>query len=81
MMDAGMFPTHEKDMYIWKTVAERARGVASPIRATLPPLLILSMKLETMASTMNQEPMPLCNVIQRYPKAIIAIPEIQYRRL
>ena len=30
MMAAGMFPTHEKDMYIWNTVADSARGVASP---------------------------------------------------
>ena len=65
MMDAGMLPTHEKDMYIWKTVADNARGVASPINAILPPELILSMKFVTIARTTNHVVIPLSSVIQR----------------
>ena len=77
MMDEGTLPTHEKDMYIWKTVADRARGVASPISAILPPELILSMKFEMIAKTTNQVVIPLCSVIQRKPEAIITMPVIQ----
>ena len=42
MSEAGMLPIHEKDIYLWKTVADNASGVASPRRAIRPPALIRS---------------------------------------
>jgi hypothetical protein len=63
--EAGMFPIQEKDIYIWKTVADNARGVASPISAIRPPALIRSRKFESIARMMNQVIIPRLRVIQR----------------
>ena len=65
MMLVGMFPIQAKLMYIWKTVAESARGVESPMRAILPPALILSTRFERIASPTNQATIPGFRVIQR----------------
>jgi hypothetical protein len=77
MMLAGIFPTQEKLMYIWNTVADSARGVESAMSAIRPPELILSTKLEMTARTMNQVTIPGFRVIHRYPVNITPNPAMK----
>lgn len=58
VIDTGTFDIHRRDMYIWKTVADKARGVISAARASIELITMLERILEIMATTTNWATIP-----------------------
>ena len=65
---AGMLPIQLKLIYIWYTVLLNANGVASAIKANTVPVQNLSIKLDIMATIINQVTAPGLSVVHSKPE-------------